>query len=171
MSVVGPAVDEVPTRLAETDPRWGSVRGVLTRPSALFSLGWLLLIVIMSVFATLVATHDPLTQDTANAFALPSAGHWLGTDSLGRDTYSRLVHGGGYLLLVANVPVAVSYLIGIPMGLLAGYVGGKLELSTSFFVNVAFSVPGIVVTLAVAAPPTTACWRSAWSSGWSAAAP
>ena len=129
----------------------GLARQLLRRPTVLAALGWLALVVVTSAGASSFAPTDPLAQDLAHALAGPSSTHWLGTDELGRDLFSRLLHGGGYLLLIALVPVSVSFLLGVPGGLLAGYVGGWADTITGFLVNVSLALPAIVVVLAVAA--------------------
>jgi peptide/nickel transport system permease protein len=121
------------------------------RPVAWLALAWLAAVVFVSIFASHLGLPNPQAQDLTDTFGLPSAQHWLGTDSLGQDTLSRIAHGGGQLLLVALIPVALSYLIGVPLGLFGGYVGGWADTLISFYVNVLYSIPGIVVVLATAA--------------------
>jgi peptide/nickel transport system permease protein len=127
-----------------------AVRTALRRPPVVVACGWLLLVVVTSALAGPLAPHDPLRQDLNRRFEGPSSTYWLGTDDLGRDLLSRLLHGGGELLVAALIPLAVSFLIGVPLGLLVGYVGGKADRIADFVVNVLFSIPALVVVLAVA---------------------
>ena len=146
-----PASTAVTTPGSRSGRGQNPIIGLLRRPAVLASLAWLALVVIASAAASFLAPQDPLTQDIAHALAGPSTAHWLGTDELGRDLFSRLLHGGGYLLLIGLVPVGVSFLLGVPGGLLAGFVGGWMDVLTGFLVNVIQALPGIVVVLAIAA--------------------
>lgn len=132
-------------------PGLQAVRTLLKRPTVCLGLGWLVLVVVTSLLATVIAPHDPLEQDLANTLALPSWTYLLGTDELGRDILSRLLYGGGSLMVVALVPVGLSFLIGIPVGLYVGYAGGWFDTASGFVVNVMFAMPAIVIVLAVAA--------------------
>ncbi|CCH88173.1 ABC transporter ATP-binding protein, putative oligo/dipeptide transport protein (modular protein) [Modestobacter italicus] len=126
-----------------------AIRDALRRPAILIALGWLVLVVVSSVFAGALAPHDPLAQDLDARLAGPSATYWLGTDELGRDLLSRILHGGGVLLLAALIPVVVAYLLGVPIGMFVGYVGGRADALADFVVNVLFAIPALVVVLAV----------------------
>jgi peptide/nickel transport system permease protein len=139
----------------EAEPPPGRARALLSalfrRPSAWIAIIWIVFVVVLSAFASQLGLADPRDQELGNTFAVPSFEHLLGTDSLGRDIFSRIAHGGGELLLVALIPIGVSFALGIPLGMLAGYVGGSVDAVVAFVVNVLFSIPGIVVILAVAA--------------------
>ncbi|MEU6261089.1 dipeptide/oligopeptide/nickel ABC transporter permease/ATP-binding protein [Streptomyces sp. NPDC047043] len=131
--------------------RLGALRAALCRATVWPALLWLLVVVFVSLGANHLGLQDPASQNLGQVLDGPSAAHWLGTDALGRDVLSRLVHGGGELLLVALIPVFVSYVVGVPLGLLAGYVGGRVDEAVGFLVNVLFSIPAVVFVLAVAA--------------------
>ncbi len=126
-----------------------AVRQTLRRPAVMVALAWLVLVVVTSLLAGPLSPYDPLAQDLGSRLQGPTAAHLLGTDDLGRDLLSRILHGGGVLLLAAVVPVLVSYLLGVPAGLLVGYVGGKADAVADFVVNVLFAIPALVVVLAV----------------------
>jgi len=128
-----------------------AVRVQLRGTGPKLALGWLLLVVLVSALATFVEPQNPLAQHLIDAYQGPSTAHWLGTDEYGRDLLSRLIGGGGYLLAVSLLPVAISFGLGVPAGLFAGYVGGRWDAAASFYVNVLFSVPAMVVILATAA--------------------
>ncbi len=125
-------------------------RDALHRPSVLLAIGWLGLVVLASLLAEVLSRHDPLRQNLARRFEGPSGTYWLGTDELGRDLLARILHGGGELLVAALIPLAVSFLLGVPAGLLVGYVGGKADQIADFVVNVLFSIPALIIVLAVA---------------------
>lgn len=132
-------------------PPVAALRKAFARPVVWGSLSWLVGISVACALAPVLALSDPLDQDLANAFSGPSALHWLGTDELGRDLWSRLLHGGGGLLLTALIPLAVSLLIGVPGGMIAGYLSGRVDAAASFVIDILFALPGLVVVLAIAA--------------------
>ncbi|MFC8361296.1 dipeptide/oligopeptide/nickel ABC transporter permease/ATP-binding protein [Streptomyces griseorubiginosus] len=127
-----------------------AARTALRRPPVLIAAGWLVLVVVTSLLAGVIAPHDPLKQDLDHRLKGPSGTYLLGTDELGRDLLSRLLHGGGSLLVAALIPVVVAFLLGVPAGLLAGYVGGWADRVSDFVVNVLFAIPALVIVLAVA---------------------
>ena len=79
---------------------------------------------VMAVAAPLIATHDPAAINLADALQPPSHAHWLGTDSLGRDLYSRLLFGARISLLIGLGAVGIAIAIGTLLGLVAGWFGG-----------------------------------------------
>lgn len=132
-------------------PSITALRTALARPAVWVSLIWLIGISVACAMASVLAPIDPLEQDLSNTFSGPSALHWLGSDELGRDIFSRLLHGGGGLLLTALIPVGVSLLLAVPGGLLAGYLSGRVDAAATFVVDILFALPGLVVVLAIAA--------------------
>jgi peptide/nickel transport system permease protein len=92
---------------------------------AMFSLGVLALLLISAVFAPLFAPYAPDKIDTSSLYAGPSAAHLMGTDGLGRDIFSRVLYAGRVSLMVGIVVAALSAIIGVVMGLLAGYYSGQ----------------------------------------------
>ncbi|WP_222431961.1 ABC transporter permease [Leekyejoonella antrihumi] len=95
--------------------------------AALVGLVILLIFVILAVFAPLLTSQDPTGQNLAAAFQPPSAKHWLGTDDLGRDILARIMYGGRYTLLIGLVAVSIATIIGVPLGLISGYLGGVTD--------------------------------------------
>ncbi|MFH8616380.1 ABC transporter permease [Streptomyces sp. NPDC017979] len=108
------------------------------------------LTVLVALFAPWLAPADPLATDPAAIGLAPlSDGHLLGTDEVGRDVLSRLMHGARLALLVAVVPTLLALLIGGLVGLLAGYVGGWLDSLLMRVFDVMFSFPGILLALGI----------------------
>src|SRR5215813_5452314 len=108
--------------------------------------------VLAAVFAPLIATHDVTAQNLAIRYGAPSAAHWFGTDSLGRDVFSRLVYGARVSLEVGIVVVTVSSIIGIIVGAIAGYYGGLVDRFLSGYVfNVFLAFPGLLLAIALVA--------------------
>jgi len=112
-----------------------------------------LALVIIAIFAPYIATHDPYDQDIIDRLTLPvfmeggSWEHWLGTDQLGRDLFSRIVHGARISLTIGILSVVVSAIIGCVMGLLAGYFGGWIDGVVDFSVNAMLAFPFILLAM------------------------
>jgi peptide/nickel transport system permease protein len=104
------------------------------------------IVILMAVFAPLIATHDVVVQDLSNRFASPSADHWFGTDGLGRDVFSRVVYGARVSLQVGIIVVAFSSVVGILIGSIAGFYGGWVDRFLSGYVfNVFLAFPAIAL--------------------------
>ena len=129
----------------------GLLRAVASRPAAVLAVAWIAVVAVAGVGAPAIAPHDPLAQDLDHTLAGPTAGHLLGTDELGRDLLSRLLYGSGHALAGAAEAVVVAIALGVPAGLIAGYVGGWFDAVASRAADALFAVPAIVVLLAVAA--------------------
>ncbi len=105
--------------------------------------------VLIGIFSPWLMTHDPAAQDYAALLEGPGLAHWLGTDYLGRDMFSRII-GGARTSLVAMVFVLVAALaIGVVIGSFAGYVGGKTELVLISVIDIALALPSLVIALAL----------------------
>jgi peptide/nickel transport system permease protein len=108
-----------------------------------------ILFVLIGALAPLLMTHDPAAQDYGALLQGPSGAHWLGTDYLGRDMYSRII-GGARTSLVAMIFVLVAALaIGVVVGSFAGYVGGRVELVLISVIDIALALPSLVIALAL----------------------
>jgi len=114
---------------------------------ALLGLGF----VLPALFAAALAPEDPFAMDLARSLAPPGPGGFLGRDELGADILSRLIYGARISLLVGLTSVAVSALIGIVMGLVAGYSGGWLDLLLMRAVDVFMAFPGLLLAIALVA--------------------
>ncbi len=125
---------------------WGTVRRDLR---AMLSIGYLALLVIVSVFAAQIAPYSPIDQNAADLLMPPSAAHWLGTDDLGRDVLSRLIWGAPNSLYASTFAVSVAVVIGVPVGLIIGFVGGWIDEIVSRFIDALLSFPPIVLAIAV----------------------
>jgi peptide/nickel transport system permease protein len=126
-------------------------QGQLTRLGPVFyvSAGWLLLVASAAVLAPFIHLADPTFQELANQGALPGGDHLLGTDSLGRDMTSRLVHGAQISLTVGVLSTAVAMVIGGFLGLMAGYFRGPVEGLIGIGVDALLAFPALVLALAV----------------------
>ena len=108
-----------------------------------------LLLVLAGLLAPLLATHDPTQQSLAQALRPPSAEHLFGTDQYGRDLYSRIVYGARLSLLEIVLGVGIALAAGIPLGLLAGYSGGRVDQVVIWFMDILFAFPGIVLSILI----------------------
>ena len=102
-----------------------------------------------AIAAPLVAPHDPTAVDARAILAAPSGEHWLGTDNLGRDIFSRLVYGARWSLGAAAAAAAAIVLVGITVGVISGYVGGLLDDVAMRIVDVLLAFPSLVLALAI----------------------
>lgn len=118
---------------------------------ALAGLVIVLGIVIMAVFAPLIAPYDPYERNIRDRIASPSLEHPMGTDELGRDTFSRVIYGSRVSLTVGLVSVGIATLIGAPLGLIAGYAGGKSDSLIMRLMDAVLSFPEIVLAIAILA--------------------
>src|SRR5262249_1617402 len=119
--------------------------------SALVGLGIVLLLVAASAAAPWIAPQDPIRQNSRDAFQLPNARYWLGTDNLGRDLLSRLLYGGQISLTVGITAVGIGLVFGVPAGLLAGYYGNTVDWTISRIVDLMLAFPEILLALAIVA--------------------
>lgn len=116
---------------------------------ALLALGFLVLIIVAALFAPLITFSDPNAQDLGSRLEGPSSGHILGTDDLGRDEMTRLLFAARTSLLAAAIAVGVAILGGVPIGLLAGYQRGPVDVVASRFADAVISIPALVLALAI----------------------
>ena len=105
-------------------------------------------IVFVAVFAPYVATHHPTEYADFRALReAPGPAHWMGTDDIGRDLYSRVVHGARISLFVALVAVLVGDLIGAAWGVASGYIGGRLDIYSQRFLELMMSFPTLILAM------------------------
>jgi peptide/nickel transport system permease protein len=141
-----PVTIEASTRTASRSV----LRRLLTHPLGLIPIIVLILIILATVFAPWIATQDPAFVDYKIIDAPPSAEHWLGGDSVGRDIFARLLYGGRPAFRGALIIVTVGLLVGVPGGLLAAFFGSWIDAAFSWIADVLMSVPGMIVLLIVA---------------------
>jgi ABC-type dipeptide/oligopeptide/nickel transport system permease subunit len=108
-------------------------------------------IVLLAVLAPLVSHHDPLAIDLVNQLQGPSTSHWLGTDIQGRDVWARLVFGSRVSLSAGVVSQAIALMLGLSLGLLAGYKGGWIDELVMRLADVTLAFPTLLLLIAMAA--------------------
>lgn len=123
----------------------------LRNPTGMLGLVLVILFFASAVLAHVFATHSPLAMDIPNRLSGPTAEHWAGTDQLGRDTYSRVLYGGRVALKVAAVGVSVSLVVGLALGMLAGFGPSWLDNLLLLLFDSIRSFPTVVLALAAVA--------------------
>lgn len=109
------------------------------------------LFVLVAVLAPLLSPYDPVATDFAEVLTPPSAKHLFGTDDIGRDILSRVIYGSRVSMQAGLFTVAVALSIGLPLGLIAGYVGGRVDNLLMRALEVVLSFPGLVLALGITA--------------------
>jgi len=107
-------------------------------------------LVLVVLLGPLLAPYSP-SKTSPDSLAGPSAAHWLGTDSIGRDVLSRLIVGGRGTLLITFVAVALALAVGLVLGLVSGYVGGRVDVVIMRVLDVVFAFPVFLLAIAVVA--------------------
>jgi peptide/nickel transport system permease protein len=118
-------------------------------PRAALSIIYLAALAVLAASAPLAAPYSPIAQDVANALQPPDSVHLLGTDDLGRDVLSRLIYGAPVTLYASFLAVMIACLIGVPVGLAAGILGGWPDEIISRLIDTLLSFPAIVLAIAV----------------------
>jgi len=124
---------------------------VLSNPLALAGFIIILIVFLLAMLASIISPYDPDFFNVKEILLEPSVAHWMGTDGLGRDVLSRMLHGGRISLLVGLVAVGISTAIGILLGAIAGYYRGWVDTLIMRLVDVMLSVPSFFLILAVIA--------------------
>ncbi len=120
-------------------------------PSAKVGFAMLAVFVLAGLFGPLLAPHDPTAIDLDHRFAGVSAAHWLGTDSNGIDTLSQLLWGARSALTISTSVVGISSVIGLLLGIVAGWFGGAADEVIMRFVDILMAFPGILLNIAIVA--------------------
>jgi peptide/nickel transport system permease protein len=136
---------------ARAQQLWLKLLRLVGNPPALLGLVILLVIAFMAVFAPLIATHDINAQDLATRLQPPSAAHFLGTDELGRDVFSRIVYGARITLYIAVLTALIVAPIGLLIGTTSGYLGGWVDIVLMRVVDIFLAFPSLVLALAFVA--------------------
>lgn len=129
--------------------RFALLKTVCQDRSALLGLILLVVMVLVAVFARFIATHDPTELDPMANLSSPSRDHWLGTDNLGRDLFSRLVYGARWTIGTAFAAALGIVVLGLTVGVLAGYFGGLIDDVLMRLVDVLLAFPSMILALAI----------------------
>jgi peptide/nickel transport system permease protein len=133
----------------------------LDAPAAAYVGGIVILaLVLVAILAPFIAPYDPNAIDLSNTFAPPSSEHLLGTDASGRDILSRLIYGTRTSLLGPLLVVGISTLVGVPLGLLAGYRGGRVDGVLGRIWDVMFAFPPLLLAIVIVAAFGAGFWTA-----------
>jgi peptide/nickel transport system permease protein len=146
MTGVGNPVAAAPATIAAPS---GFVPRLMSRPLAWVAVIWLAVMLGLGLFANHVAPFDPLDQDLLAIKQLPSVEHWLGTDEIGRDVASRVLHGALPTFVGVMQALLVAGLLGVGFGTAAGYFGGPIDAAVGRTTDLLQALPTIVIMLAV----------------------
>ncbi|MBM3570130.1 MAG: ABC transporter permease [Alphaproteobacteria bacterium] len=146
-----PAAALTPVAAPAARGYWANVGRRLTRdPVSMACLGVLALILLAAVFAPYLGLADPYRGSMIRRLRpIGTEGYPLGTDELGRDMLSRLIHGGRLSLLIGILPVINAFVIGSLLGILAGYVGGRVNMAIMRTIDVFFAFPSVLLAIAI----------------------
>ena len=145
------APDRLSSAAARSRNYWTNVRGRLFRDRAAVICGSILMLMLFAiVFADLLSPYDPYAGSPLRRLKpIGFAGHLLGTDELGRDMLSRLLHGGRLSWMLGITPVVVATLIGTTLGIVAGYFGGALNMLVMRTTDVFYAFPSVLLAVAI----------------------
>jgi len=152
MAVTPVDIAAAPAAKPRRDSTW-TVVARFVRKKPLGAAGGVLMVVMLvtALLANVLQTHDPIATDAGSTLARPSEEHLLGTDHLGRDIYSRIVHGARVSLIVGIGSTLLGSVLGGIIGLLSGYAGGKTDLITQRLLDILQGLPLLVLALVMSA--------------------
>jgi peptide/nickel transport system permease protein len=152
MAVTPVDIAAAPAVKPRRDSTW-TVLSRFVRKKPLGAAGGVLMVVmfVTALLANVLQTHDPIATDAGSTLARPSEEHLLGTDHLGRDIYSRIVHGARVSLIVGIGSTLLGSVLGGVIGLLSGYAGGKTDLITQRLLDILQGLPLLVLALVMSA--------------------
>jgi peptide/nickel transport system permease protein len=143
-------IGEPGDRLTKQRSLWSdALHRLLRNKLSVFGLIVLALFAIAAVFGPLLAPYDFLKQDANAALQGPSWDHWLGTDALGRDIFSRLLYGARTAAFVALIATSIALLVGITLGTIAGFFGGRIDGFIMWITDITMSIPGLLLAMLV----------------------
>lgn len=120
-------------------------------PRMLVGLILLAVLLFVAAFAPIISPYDPIKVNITDALEPPSLNHLLGTDDLGRDVFSRVLWGSRISLSVGVISVSIGFIVGVSIGLLAGYLGGTFDLLAMRVIDALLAFPALVLAIAITA--------------------
>lgn len=151
-SAAVPVVTEVEVD-AETVGRWGALRARLitlaTKPGFVIAVGFVVFVVLTAFWPGLFTAYDPDATAPAQRLQAPSAAHWFGTDDLGRDQWSRMLHGSELTIQATLIALLIAVIAGLTLGVISGFLGGLVDAITMRGVDVLLAIPSLLLALAI----------------------
>lgn len=117
--------------------------------TAVFGLCIVILLVLVAIFADVIAPYNPITNSPSETFQTPNGKHILGTDQFGRDVFSRIIHGSRVSLAVGLSSVLLAVFVGVPLGIIAGFYGGKTDTIVMRIMDVILSFPVFLLAIII----------------------
>jgi len=127
--------------------RWQLLFRILAHPLGRVGFFIVCLAIVAALFAPWIAPYDPAYQDARSELAAPSWAHWLGTDQFGRDILSRIIYGARTALLIGGFAAACGGVVGVSIGLVAGFYGGSADGVVMSIIDVILAFPGVLFAL------------------------
>ncbi|WP_306120274.1 MULTISPECIES: ABC transporter permease [unclassified Roseitalea] len=144
--------DSPASRLQARAVRIWAIGGALMRnPLAALGIAIVLVLIVTAAFAPWIAPYPPIGQDLGNRLLPPSAMHWMGTDELGRDIFSRVVYGARITLLIVILVAVIAAPVGLIVGAVSGYFGGWIDRVLMGLTDMFLSMPKLILALAFVA--------------------
>ena len=141
---------EEPRRLRQRSVR-DTFRKMFRIPLAAFGMVVIAIVIICAIFAPLLAPHDPKAMDLDNMLSGPSWKHLLGADQMGRDTLSRIIYGSRVALVVSLGAVSLGVILGVPIGLISAFFGGKVDEVIMRFMDALVAFPSLILAVGLIA--------------------
>jgi peptide/nickel transport system permease protein len=135
----------------QVSPQRRALRRLARRGGAMFGFAFVVLFVLLALLAPWLAPYDPVETSWGAVRAAPSAQYWFGADELGRDVLSRVIWGTRASILAGAVSVTISLALGVPIGMLAGYVGRWVDALISRITDAMLACPFLILAIALAA--------------------
>ena len=132
-------------------PARRALRRLFRRKGAVIGLVVIATFILLALLASFVAPYDPIATSWTLVRKPPSAAHWFGTDDLGRDVLSRVIHGARASLLAGAISVGIALTVGVPLGLISGYRGGFIDALISRITDAMLACPFLILAIALAA--------------------
>ena len=129
------------------------------KPMGAISAVVLIVLILTALFAPVIATHDPILQSAPERLQAPSFDHFMGTDNLGRDVFSRVIFGARISLEVGFFAIGLGTVFGVSIGVVSGYLGGKLDLIVMRFVDVMMGFPFIILAMLLIVALGASLWN------------
>ncbi len=127
---------------------------------AFISFIFLVILSVVAIFAPLIVPYNPNQQDLANVLANPSFVHWMGTDNLGRDIFSQVIMGTRTAIQASIFAILIPLFIGVPLGIMAGYIGGLVDDIFMRIIDAIMAIPGILLALGITAALGISLWNA-----------
>ncbi len=148
--MINPAPGQASAERSEGELR-AVLRHLLKNRIAVMGLGIILLFLLCAIMAPLLTSYNPIDINLEKALQKPSSEHLFGADELGRDLFSRILYGARISLLIGLISTAIGVGLGVPIGALTGYFGGKLDLLVQRVIDILIAFPGILLAIIVVA--------------------